>query len=263
MCRWAAWSGAPCYLEDMISAPEHSLIDQSRHSTSYKTPVNADGFGVAWYGARSEPCVFKDVRPAWSDPNLNQLSHHIKARIFLAHVRASTGTATTYNNCHPFCYENWSFMHNGQMGGYDKLRKTVDHMVPEEFYPSRRGATDSEAMFLLALHQGLATRPIEAMEETVAMFEEMARQANALPYMRFATCWSDGKRLFAARYASDHLAPSVFYRKCENGYMIVSEPLDDVSGNWQSLESQSVLVIEDGQATIIPFGPAVARGDAA
>lgn len=254
MCRWAAWSGAPCYLEDMISAPEHSLIDQSRNSSSFKTPVNADGFGVAWYGARAAPGVFKDVRPAWSDPNLNQLSHHIKARTFLAHVRASTGTATTYNNCHPFCYEKWSFMHNGQMGGYDRLRKTVDHMVPEAFYPCRRGATDSEAIFLIALERGLAKRPIAAMEETVFAFEALARETRALPYMRFASCWSDGKRLYAARYASDHLAPSIYYRKCTNGYMIVSEPLDEVSGNWQSLASQSVLVIEKGEATILPFG---------
>ena len=31
------------------------------------TAVNADGFGLAWYGERPEPGLYRDVMPAWSD----------------------------------------------------------------------------------------------------------------------------------------------------------------------------------------------------
>ena len=74
MCRWAAWVGAPIFLEDIVSRPGHSLIHQSRAASECKTAINADGFGLAWYGERAEPGLFRDVYPAWSDPNLRSLT---------------------------------------------------------------------------------------------------------------------------------------------------------------------------------------------
>lgn len=182
MCRWIAWSGAPRFLEELISVPEHSLIRQSRQALAAKTPVNADGFGIAWYGFRPEPCLYKDIHPAWSDPNLQQLAHHARASLFMAHVRASTGAATTYNNSHPFAHGRWAFMHNGQVGGYDRLRKTIDGMIPDELYSNRRGATDSEALFLIALGLGLADDPVGAMAQAVFRLEEMACRRGVAPY---------------------------------------------------------------------------------
>ncbi len=262
MCRWIAWSGAPRFLEELISVPEHSLIRQSRQALAAKTPVNADGFGIAWYGFRPEPCLYKDIHPAWSDPNLQQLAHHARASLFMAHVRASTGAATTYNNSHPFAHGRWAFMHNGQVGGYDRLRKTIDGMIPDELYGNRRGATDSEALFLIALGLGLADEPVGAMAQAVFRLEEMARRLGALPHMRFAACWTDGSRLFAARYASDQLAPSVYYRNGLDGVTVVSEPLDDCLDDWTELPQGSLLLVEGEPRRIVirPFGRASDAG---
>ena len=94
MCRWAAYIGAPIFLEEIISRPGHSLIHQSHCATQCHSAINADGFGVAWYGDRDEPGLYRDVLPAWSDPNLRSLTAQVKSGLFLAHVRASTGTAT-------------------------------------------------------------------------------------------------------------------------------------------------------------------------
>ena len=93
MCRWVAYQGAPVFLEEFVSRPCQSLIAQSRHCREAKTEVNADGFGLGWYGERPEPGTFRDVRPAWSDENLLSLAHQIRSRQFFAHVRASTGAA--------------------------------------------------------------------------------------------------------------------------------------------------------------------------
>lgn len=118
MCRWAAYIGQSIYLEGIISRPEHSLIVQSKEAEECKTSTNGDGFGVAWYDSRPESGLYRDVYPAWSDPNLRSVAHHIRSRLFLAHVRASTGSAISRNDCHPFTAGNWSFMHNGQHSVY-------------------------------------------------------------------------------------------------------------------------------------------------
>ncbi len=253
MCRWAAWNGAPRYLEEVICAPDHSLIEQSRHAVSCKTSVNADGFGVAWYGDREMPCLYKDVRPAWSDPNLLQVAHHIRSGHFLAHVRASTGTATTRDNCHPFTHERWSFMHNGQVGGFGKVRRRLDNMIPDDLYRSRRGGTDSESLFLIALAYGLPLHPRAAMARAVFEAEALSKYSGAAPHMRFAAAWSDGETLYAARYASDRFAPTLFYRVQEDGVLVVSEPLDQAPNCWVEVPSGEMIEVKNGQVTRMTF----------
>jgi hypothetical protein len=93
MCRWLAYSGRPLYLEDFLFKPENSLINQSLHARKGHVATNGDGFGVGWYGEHSTPGIFRDILPAWNDANLRSLAEQISARLFFAHVRASTGTA--------------------------------------------------------------------------------------------------------------------------------------------------------------------------
>ena len=122
MCRWAAYLGEEVFLEDIVTAPCHSLIAQSHCAQEAKSPTNGDGFGLAWYGDRPEPGLYRDILPAWSDPNLKSLCRQIRSGLFLAHVRAATGGATSRANCHPFVSGRWSFMHNGQICGFERIR---------------------------------------------------------------------------------------------------------------------------------------------
>lgn len=234
MCRWAAYVGEAIFLEDIISRPGHSLIHQSHCATKCHTAINADGFGVAWYGDRPEPGLYRDVLPAWSDPNLRSLTAQVKSRLFLAHVRASTGTATSRNNCHPFTWENWAFMHNGQIGGYEAFRRTADMMIPDSLYPHRKGATDSEALFLIAVAEGLVEDAAAAMERAAARMIRLAREKGAAPHLRLTCALSDGQRLYAIRYATDEAAPTLFYRWSDSrqGWAVVSEPLESGEGGW-------------------------------
>ena len=92
MCRWLAYSGSPILLEELLYKPDHSLIDQSLHARLGVETTNGDGFG--WYGAHSEnPAVFHSIEPAWNDRNLREVAGHVESPLFLAHIRASTGTA--------------------------------------------------------------------------------------------------------------------------------------------------------------------------
>jgi predicted glutamine amidotransferase len=61
----------------------------------------------------SEPGRYRSVTPAWSDANLRDLASHIESPLFLAHIRATTGTPVQQTNCHPFRHGRWLFVHNG------------------------------------------------------------------------------------------------------------------------------------------------------
>ena len=257
MCRWAAWLGAPVYLSDLLSTPAHGLIQQSREAQECKTTINGDGFGLAWYDTRVEPGLYRDVYPAWSDPNLRSLAHQIKARLFLAHVRASTGTATSRNNCHPFVWGRWSFMHNGQVGGYYQFRKAADMMIDDALYPERKGATDSEAMFLVACGLGLDMNPKRALSKSIALFEQEARRHDVKPFMRVAAALSDGETLYAIRYASDGRAPSLYYqwRPAQGGWSVVSEPYETEGAVWTEVPQGSFCRFTRDEVKVSLFAP--------
>ncbi|GLS85067.1 class II glutamine amidotransferase [Cypionkella aquatica] len=257
MCRWAAYAGAPIFLEEIISRPGHSLIHQSHGATQCHSSINADGFGVAWYGDRPEPGLYRDVLPAWSDPNLRSLTAQVKSGLFLAHVRASTGTATSRNNCHPFVHGVWSFMHNGQVGGYDHFRRDADMMIPDTLYAARKGATDSEALFLVALAEGLDSDPRAALERASARFIALARAKGAAPHLRMTAALSDGKRLYAVRYATDDAAPSLYYRWSDTrgGMAVVSEPLEAEEGGWNQIASNTFCTFDGAKVQVEAFMP--------
>ena len=255
MCRWVAYQGAPVFLEEFVSRPCQSLIAQSRHCREAKTEVNADGFGLGWYGDRTEPGLFRDVRPAWSDENLLSLAHQIQSRLFFAHVRASTGTATTRSNCHPFSSGHWLFMHNGQIGGYDRIRRRIDTAIPDELFNQRAGTTDSEAVFLLMLAHGLEHDPQGAVQRTLALVEGEMRRARIEEPLRFTSAFTDGRTLYAVRYASDNQPPTLYTRINSDvrGTLVVSEPLDDGRSGYTAVPAQSFVTVTGGKVTVAPF----------
>jgi glutamine amidotransferase len=258
MCRWAAYHGQPLFLSEILTAPSHSLIHQSRAASQCKSSINADGFGLAWYDKRPTPGQYRDVYPAWSDPNLASLAQQVEARVFLAHVRASTGTATSRNNCHPFVQGAWSFMHNGQVGGFETFRKSADMQIADHLYPHRKGATDSEALFLIACGLGLADDPQGALERAVGALQDLATKAgHSGVLMRMTAALSDGQRLYAVRYASDDHAPSLYYRWCDTwrGWSVVSEPYGENLEGWTEVPKGSFCTFSNAECQITPFAP--------
>ena len=264
MCRWAAYIGRPIYLEDIVSRPGHSLVRQSHGATRCHTAVNADGFGIAWYGDRDEPGLYRDVMPAWSDPNLRSLTATVRSPLFMAHVRASTGTATSRNNCHPFAVGRWSFMHNGQFGGYDGWRRSAEVLISDDLYPHRKGATNSKALFLVALGEGLDADPAGALARATARFQALAMARGTAPHVRLTCAFSDGRRLYAVRYASDDQAPSLYHRWSDSrqGCAVVSEPLEGDQADWLEVPQGSFCVFDGAGVTIAPFAPADLRAAA-
>src|SRR5918997_1953586 len=155
MCRWLAYFGSPIRLEELVFNPEHSLVEQSRNARLTSHVTNADGFGLGWYGTGDGPGRYRSVAPAWSDRNLQELCGHIRSPLFIAHVRATTGTPVQETNCHPFRYGRWLFVHNGFIADYPRLHRELVLAVDPDLFTNIEGTTDSELLFHLALTFGL------------------------------------------------------------------------------------------------------------
>lgn len=256
MCRWAAYTGEQVFLEQIVTAPCHSLIAQSHHALEAKTPTNGDGFGVAWYGERREPGLYRDILPAWSDPNLKSLCRQIRSRLFLAHVRASTGGATSRANCHPFVFDRWSFIHNGQIGGFERLRRHLEAGISDELYDRLEGTTDSELLFLLMVQEGLEQNPLDAAQRAVQRVIAAAEQAGIVPHVRLTAALSNGEDIFAIRYATDAFAPTLYFATMGvKSYSLVSEPFDQNACQWQAVAPGSFVTVSGGRLTTQTFCP--------
>ncbi len=278
MCRWLAYSGQPVLIEDLLYKPDHSLIDQSLHSTMGAETTNGDGFGIGWYGIGDEPGLFHSVAPAWNERNLRELSRHVETPLLFAHIRASTGSPVQESNCHPFRYGNWLFMHNGVIREFDEVKRDLMLEVAPELFPHINGSTDSELLFYLALTHGLEEDPPGAIERAVGLVEEIGHEHGVEFPIMMTIATTDGVRTWTVRYSSEGASRTLFYstaletlelmypesellhkvsaKSGKEGRLIVSEPLGDrLPGAWNEVPEQSWGVVQPGQDDIQSFMP--------
>lgn len=273
MCRWMAYSGGVVPLELFLFKAEHNLIDQSMSSRSAETPTNGDGFGVGWYGSRPVPGLFRSIRPAWNDFNLRDLAAQVDSRLFLAHVRATSLATVQETNCHPFRWKNWLFVHNGEIFEVEKMRRELLMAVAPEYFGNILGTTDSEVMFHLALTFGLEKDPPQALARMAGLVEKIGRGKGVAESLWMTLGVSDGRKVWAVRYASDRQAPTLYHsRDVEDLFrinpqlegivgrsarMIVSEPVGTFSQAWKEVPQSSLVEIDGASFEIRPFVPEV------
>jgi predicted glutamine amidotransferase len=277
MCRWLAYSGTPIRLEELLYEPRYSLIDQSAHSRMGVETTNGDGVGVGWYGAEAsplaEPALFRGAGPAWSDGNLREVARSTVSPLFVAHIRASTGTPVQQTNCHPFRYRNWLWAHNGSIREFPRFKRELMMEIDPALYPSVAGSTDSEVMFYLALTYGLQDRPGPAVERMAGMIEYLGRAYGVENPLQMTVATTDGDRVWYFRYSSEGHSRTLFYstdisalhqlypenvnlrRLSEETRIVVSEPLGELVGAWQPVPESSYGVIQKGDDELGRFEP--------
>lgn len=248
MCRWAAYKGPSVWLEDIIINPCRSLLWQSSQACEAKTTTHADGLGLAWYNdGRDDAALYRNTVPAWSDPNLASLCRNLKSHLFLAHIRAATDGETATMNCHPFISGRWSFMHNGQIGDFAKLKRPLEAKLSDAAYSARKGTTDSELFFLLLIDAGLDEDPRQATIDVINLIYDMCKTEGVKPHLRLTCAMSNGDQLFAMRYATDCFAPTLYFRQDSDigGYSFVSEPLDEAHNSWTAIKPSTFVTLND------------------
>jgi glutamine amidotransferase len=208
-----------------------------------------------------------------------ELATEIRTPLFLAHVRAGTGTPVQRTNCHPFRYRNWLFVHNGYVAGYSRLRRDLLMAVRPDLFGNIAGSTDSELLFHLALTFGLIDDPIAGIARMAGFVEAIAAAADlGEPALQMTVGVSDGARLYAARYASGPEVNTLFvsedlqsvrmlYPDNEplvhfggDARVVVSEPLTDLPGLWREVPAGTALIVgEDTEEQAFePISPAAA-----
>lgn len=280
MCRFLAYSGRPVLLCDLIYKPANSLIKQSIKAKESHYPHNGDGFGIAWYNQEldNEPGIFTSCRPAWNDLNLYSLSKKIKSDRIFAHVRAANSGGVSEFNSHPFAFNNFLFMHNGEIEDFQLIQRFLRRELSDDIYSWIRGQTDSEHLFALFMHycyRDFSKNPnpeemMLAMTKTISRIEELKLEHGAPKKSEnyINLCVSDGSSTICLRYVSHQANPasSLYYTKgtkyeCLDGVchirnaeqskvdfvLVASEKLTDVDKDWQEVPVNHFVVIDNDQ----------------
>lgn len=263
MCRWLAYTGAPILMSDLIIKPKDNLIQQSLHARAPRTPTNGDGFGMGWYDKQPFPGLFRSIRPAWNDANLQDLAAHIESPLFMAHVRATSLATIQETNCHPFRYKQWLFLHNGQIAEFGKIRQPLMAMVDEKYFDNILGSTDSELMFHLALTFGLETDTVGSISKMVQVVEATAKEHGVQESIWMTLGISDGKSLWGFRYGSNGKAPTLYISPSveeltqvnpavegkfgDFAACLVSEPIGNYQEIWDLMPESSQVIISNGE----------------
>jgi glutamine amidotransferase len=178
---------------------------------------------------------------------LRYLCRHIRSHLYFAHVRASTGTPITRPNCHPFACGRWLFMHNGMIGNWGRLRRKVESLIPDDVYGSRIGTTDSEAVFLAIIGAGGDKDPVGATARVLAALTDMVTSEDYKEPLRFTSALSNGRDLYAFRYAANDNANTLYYQESGGNVVVVSEPLDGERAHWKPVPPGHAIVARAGK----------------
>ncbi len=281
MCRFVLYLGEDVPLSSLVTEPENSIIHQSFHSHEREEPLNGDGFGVAWYAPHvsAEPAVFKDITPAWNNMNLINLARVIRSPCVLAHVRAATpGLPVIQLNCHPFVCGPFAFMHNGRVGGFQKIRRTLMKSLSDRAFNAVEGSTDSEFLFGLFLdffeyYKNNAEAHGDESEEdmlsaalmaTISEVERLKEEAGVTEPSLLNLAVTNGHTAVISRYVSEGggKANTLYLHaggRCEctfrhlhliktggprSAVIVASEPLTD-EDTWMKVPDDNVLIISE------------------
>lgn len=159
MCRVLAYIGPEIPVENLLSKPENSLINQTLDPERHPQ-LQLAGWGFGIWGEHllkpDAPLLYHRPMPAFYDDNVAGIVPSLQASTLLAHVRAADYNSTTVladENCHPFSYQGtpWIVAQNGDMPNWKLLQRELLQHCKDEFLGQMRGNTDTEFLYVLLL----------------------------------------------------------------------------------------------------------------
>ena len=278
MCRLCIYIGSNINL-DLLLEPSNSILKQSLGDpfTPFledKNPrdheINGDGFGLCWR-KKKELFFYKSIKPPWNDTNIYSLSKYINSNFYFTHVRAikpfSSKTSVNEDNCHPFNYKNFIWMHNGDIKNKVLLLNYLHKNCSLDLISNIKGTTDSEYCFYIFLSllddeylncnkkmsQDLFK---DKVIECINLINNISNSESSLNFSIY-----DGKTLICTRYInsdSDN-PPSLYYGKniilknntINNNIIISSEPINTNKSDWTLVQKNKMVIITYNNKIII------------
>ena len=215
MCRVLAYLGEPLPLDELLYAPDNSLVRQS-YAPQRLRLLNLAGFGVAaWDSPGRKPYTYHTPGLPAFDPNLRALTRNVRAGCVLAHVRGvqfGDGALVGPQFLHPFLYPNMrvALAHNGDLHRFSEMRPHLQRHLRPEISQLVRTNLDSEwiyALFLSRLVEPTAEHTTEeladALVETLEILGKVRGHLGIDSVSSVNLFVADGKTIVAARYAFD------------------------------------------------------------
>lgn len=255
--RWAAYTGEPVFLEQVVCVASSEPATVEGMLGADLPYQHHDRVGIAWYGIEPAPDVLAELRPTSSEAARRSMIARLRSDLFLAHVVPARDTPSNRNNRHPFSHGRWTFMLNGQIGLRERNRSDVDFMIPAAYHQHRSGSTGSEALFLMALAEGLDADPKRALERAIARIMLISHAKGNRPQIQLAAALSDGQNLYSVRYATEGYAPSLYHRWLPEtkGYVLASEPVGVCLEDWTDVDTGTFCTFDGRSAKVEHFQP--------
>jgi predicted glutamine amidotransferase len=73
------------------------------------------------------------------------------------------------------------------------------------------------------------------------------RRSGVPAALRFTATLTDGNGIWAFRWASDAVPPTLYYRQGVSGLVVVSEPIDDERADWLAVPAGHALIAAHGR----------------
>jgi predicted glutamine amidotransferase len=221
---------------------------------------------------RATPAIFRSITPAWSNANLRDLATVIQSGTILAHVRAATpGLPVMETNCHPFRWQNLSFMHNGYIPDFPPVRREILRRISSDAFEMIGGTTDSEHAFALFVdHYRKQPDLARALRSTLSELAEITGPERT-SLLNFAV--SDGTNAAVCRATlgpeqrmnnslfvhagMQYICDGAICRMIDPGgrgaaTLISSEPLSDDDG-WEPVPLNHLVRLQDGDLSVEPL----------
>ncbi len=161
MCRVLGYLGPSIALEELLTKPKNSLVNQS-FDAEYHHLLQLAGSGIAAWNRNSphesEPLIYKSCQPTFYDRNLAAICRNVRTDNLLAHIRAASYSeqASIHDeNCHPFLYPGFklALAHNGGLPGWRAMLKDIIAECKPEVVAHLSGSTDTEPLYCLLMSQ--------------------------------------------------------------------------------------------------------------
>jgi len=241
---------------DAITKHGHGLVDVARKSVyvpgfeeeeqydksetlTLNHRTNGNGFGVGFYNPSPDvkkPAVLRDCKPIWHSNNLDPIASFVTSPLVFGHVRWAEKGTMSEQNCHPFSYGVYMFMHNGDIWKFHKIKSamlalitslfdtvTKDHDMECEI----KGTTDTEHLFWLILALIAKKKGTLNLSEVNCTSKELmdcmhAAIIHVLTLINKTVgrvgggcllnlCISDGEKVVVTRFRNTHAQPGSLY----------------------------------------------------
>lgn len=184
-----------CRLFGLIANKEvdikFSMLEAS-NKFKEQSKYNPHGWGIGYYKS-SNPQVMKKGEKAFISQKFDNLVKEIRAKIFIAHVRyASSGSANSDKNAHPFLYKNWIFAHNGTIHK-DRIERQLVKPYNENFTSE---PIDSEIYFRILIQ--CIEEENDIIKGIKKGVKEVIKDSNGANFIL-----SDGENLYSYRYGRE------------------------------------------------------------